>query len=134
VLNHDNSDGFSDSPQDVIATASVVVASPCRASPRIVSGKIEAMTLMAPPPVRLPGEISAILNQIVISAARIVMGSASGTVRTGVSGEVHALAFMAPPPVALTVRHLHILRNSIISATRIVVGSACGTDDRFVKA
>ena len=50
-------------PQYVITAPSMVVASPGRAIARtIASGKIEALTLIAPPPVRLPSEIPAIFN------------------------------------------------------------------------
>jgi hypothetical protein len=66
---------------------------------------------MAPPPVRLPGEIPAVVYQIVVAATRVVMGCAGrGRTETRViSGKVHALALMTPAPVGLTVGHHHVL-------------------------
>ena len=96
-------------PQYVVTAPSVVVASPGGAHACIISSKIQALTLVAPSPVRLPREIPAVMHQIVVAATGMVVRSAGRTVARVIAGKVHSLTLMTPLPVGLPVGHRQVM-------------------------
>lgn len=120
-------------PQDVVAAPRVIVTSASRAHTGAVPGEIEALAFMAPTPVRLAGEVPAVVHQIVITASGVIVGSTSGTDPGTIPGEVHALALMTPTPVGLTVRHREIVRDSVVPAPCMIMSAASLADTSAVS-
>src|SRR5215213_923844 len=64
---------------------------------------MQALTFMAPAPIRLARGRGPVLNQIVIAAADVLVRTTCWTASLGeTAGKVQALAFVAPAPIILT--------------------------------